>query len=423
MDEKDGCIQHVSSPNSVLESRESKYFQTVMRFLPLFFLYIIILFAAYSDTFQGDEERYVMFAANLSKGYYSPMGLIYLWNGPGYPIVLLPFVLLKLPWLAAKLLNPLFLFVAVIYFYYTLRFYVKERTALFVSYLLGIYPPFSRYMHMLLTEQLSIFLMCGFMYHFCKMTREDKWYSGHILVSSFYLGFLALTKIFFGYVILSGILLYFVLYIKQRNTELKKTFLVYILSLIICIPYLCYTYSLTGKIFYWGNSGGLAIYLMSTPHEEEFGDWFERNSSHHQKVYEELAGLSDIEKDDALKKLALKNIAAHPVKYIRNWMANIGRLWFNYPYSYMAQSLSSYFYILPNMFIFVLWVLCIYPTYSRRELIPFEMHVLILFALISFGGLIPANGENRYLWPIIPIFMLWIAFVMTRILKIEIQSG
>ena len=212
-----------------------------------------------------------------------------------------------------------------------------------------------------------------------------------------------------------------ILYVLRKGKRFKYSLQIYLLALCFCLPYLFYTYSLTGKIFYWGNSGGLALYLMSTPHEEEFGDWFERDSSYHQQVYKELEGLSNIEKDDALKKRALKNIAGHPVKYVKNWMANIGRLWFNYPYSYTAQSLSNYFYMLPNMFIFVLWVLCIYPTYSRRELIPYEIVVLMLFTLISFGGLIPSNGENRYLWPLIPLFMLWISFVLVHILKIEMR--
>lgn len=45
------------------------------------------------------------------------------------------------------------------------------------------------------------------------------------------------------------------------------------LALLICSPYLVYTYALTGKIFYWGNSGGLSLYWMSSPHPQEFGDW------------------------------------------------------------------------------------------------------------------------------------------------------
>ncbi len=136
-----------------------------------------------------------------------------------------------------------------------------------------------------------------------------------------------------------------------------------------------------------------------------------------------MEGLSNIERDSALKKLAIENIKKYPNKYFMNWVANIGRLWFNYPFSYKYQKFSNYFYIVPNMFILVLWVLCIYPTLRRLEMIPYEVKALIVFVLISFGGMTPLDGESRYLWPLIPLFILWIAFVLTRILKIEIRNN
>ncbi len=48
------------------------------------------------------------------------------------------------------------------------------------------------------------------------------------------------------------------------------------MALIWCVPYLLMTYSLTGKPFYWGSSGGLSLYWMSTPYDTEMGDWFSK---------------------------------------------------------------------------------------------------------------------------------------------------
>ena len=39
-------------------------------------------------------------------------------------------------------------------------------------------------------------------------------------------------------------------------------------------PYLFYTYHLTGKHFYWANSGGLGLYWMASPDPNDFGSWF-----------------------------------------------------------------------------------------------------------------------------------------------------
>ena len=420
-DRKNMRANVVMDYNHQVMDNERKHI-VLIRLMPLLIVYVVIVLVGSSNLFSGDEGRYVMYAKNLAKGYYSPPDDVYLWNGPGYPLVLLPFILLKLPWITAKLLNPLFLFGAVIYFYFLLRFYMKERAALFYSYLLGSYFPFCRYIHMLLTEQVVLMLVCGFAYHFCRLCRGKRFLWGHIFLASFYLSFLALTKIYFGYVILSGLLIFFMLYIQQKKLAYKKTFLVYLVSFVLCSPYLFYTYSLTDKVLYWGNSGGLSLYLMSSPAEEEYGDWQSRNSEHHQKDYMDFKGLSNLERDDAFKKRAIQNIRIYPVKYMKNWFANIGRLWFNYPFSYQPQSLSNYFYILPNMFVFVVLIACIYPTIIGWRLIPYEVGSVMLFTMISFGGMTPLDAENRYLWPLIPLFIFWISFVLTRIVKIRIRE-
>jgi len=396
-----------------------------VKFLPLLFLYILIVLIFSDNTFWGDEGRYVMFATNLSHGYYSPKDEINLWNGPGYPIVLLPFILLGLPLLTAKLLNAFFLFMAILYFYHTLRFYMQERSALFFSYLLGIYPLFMRYIHHLLTEQLAIFLICGFIFHFCKL-HHNKNPRPHILLASFYLGYLALTKVLFGYVILSGLLLFLFLYLWKKRDVFKKTLLVYLFALFCCLPYLYYTYSLTGKIFYWSNSGGIALYVMSSPYDGELGDLrvpFVFKSENHQEFFEGLKKrrLSVVQLDNEFKKQAINNIINHPAKYLKNWMANIGRLLFNYPYSNDVQKLSTYFYIIPNMFLVVFSILCIYPAYLGRKIIPHEIYALIIFVLISFGGTSLVYAEARYLSPLIPIFMVWISFMLSQIMKVEIR--
>jgi hypothetical protein len=49
-----------------------------------------------TDAFREDEWRYFYYADNLLHGYFSPRPRVFLWNGPGYPAVLTPFV--KLGW-------------------------------------------------------------------------------------------------------------------------------------------------------------------------------------------------------------------------------------------------------------------------------------------------------------------------------------
>ena len=425
-------------------------------FLPLLFLYVVIVMVASSsdsyvnlanqqsqgfvasgeervmtDYFVYDEIRYIKFAVNLTKGFYSPRDNIDLWAGPGYPIILVPFVMLKLPWLAAKLLNPLFLYAAILLFYYTLRLYITNRSSMIISYIIGLNPPFMRYLPNLMTEVFVIFLVCGFTYHFCKFYHVGEDAKSQLLISSLYLAYLALTKVFFGYVILTGLLLFLILYIIKKRMNLKNSLLVYLLAIVFCLPYLFYTYSLTGKVFYWANSGGSSLYWMSTPYPDELGDWrstievFGNPSlENHRQFYRELSELPSLQKDDALKKRAMNNIINNPQKYLKNWIANIGRMLFHYPYTYRPPRVKIYYFanMIPGMFLVVLSVLCIYPSYRGRRLIPYEIYALVIFALIAFAGSSLVSAYSRQFQPLVPVFALWIIFTLFNVLKIEVRQ-
>ena len=70
----------------------------------LLYLIICIVFAPHENV--GDEGRYLYFANNLLSGFYSPpYPEINLWNGPGYPLFLAPFIFFELPLIALRLLN------------------------------------------------------------------------------------------------------------------------------------------------------------------------------------------------------------------------------------------------------------------------------------------------------------------------------
>ena len=397
--------------------------------LPLLLFYIVIVWLFYPCSFQGDEERYIMYANNLSQGHYSPLNEIYLWNGPGYPLILTPFVLLKLPWMTARLLNPLLLFMAVLYFYKALCVYMKNRHALYASYLFALYPPFFIYLPLLYTEILCIFLVCGFIYHFFMMNHDGHNSILNILLASVYLGYLGLTKIFFGYVIVAGILIFLSLYILKRKSTVRNTLTVYVLALLICVPYLIYSYSLTKRIYYWGNSGGASLYWMSSPHEEEFGDW--RNFKEvfknpqlerHREFFTKLENLSSIERDDTLKRQAINNITRNPGKYFMNWGANIGRMLFNYPYSYTPQKMDTYFYLIPNIFLIVLAVLCIYPYIKKRKMIPEQLHFIGIFFLLSFIGSSLVSAYPRQFLILVPFVIFGMSFILTKVVNIKLQN-
>ncbi len=278
-------------------------------------------------------------------------------------------------------------------------------------------------------ENLTFLLICGFMFHFCALYNNAHHFRLHLAAASAYLAYLSLTKVFFGYVIVAVLAFLMVLLVWQRTRTVRTAIPVFLLALISCVPYLLYTYSLTDRVFYWGTSGGMNLYFVSTPYPNEYGSWFSVKSvmerpelAPHREFFATLEGLSEVERDDAFKKRAIYNITHHPGKFLINWSANVGRLLFSYPFSFAAHSLSTYFYLAPNMFVVVLFLLSMVPAVLRPRAIPFELWALLVFALTAFGGLTFVGPNDRFFRPLVPGLCVWMAFVYLRVLRIELRT-
>jgi hypothetical protein len=167
---------------------------------------------------------------------------------------------------------------------------------------------------------------------------------------------------------------------------------------------------------------------MASPYEGELGDWHPMRAAlkdpdladKHSRFFSELGKLSSVETDRALKQRALENIKAHPGKYFRNWLANVGRLLFGYPKTQAVPKLRSLLDVVPGMFLAVVSVLCLYPTWAGRRRVPHEIWVLLLVGLVYFGESSLLSALHRFTLPAIPICFLWISFVLARITDIRL---
>ena len=400
-------------------------FKPYLLFILLLVFYISIVVFFSKEKFMGDEGRYIEQAINLNNGFYSSKDNISLWNGPGYPFILLFFILFKVNLIYAKILNAFFLLAAVIYFLKTLKFYVNEKVALISSISLGLYYPFYQFIPLLVTEIFAVFLVSAFSYHLLKGYITKK--KTQSLYASIFLALLALTKIIYGYVIILFICFLLLLIVLKKN-NFKHILYIILLSIIWCLPYLIYTYNLTGKIFYWGNSGGSSLYWMSTPFQNEYGDWrpytdlekIPQLKINHEKFFESINKLDNIRRDDAFEEKAIKNIINYPHKYLMNWLANLGRMFFSYPYSYTNQKLSTYFY-LPNIFLIFVLLLCIYPLIVVRNKIPVELISLLVFTFfyLFLSSLGSAYARQSFL--VLPFFILIITYTISK-LDINIKN-
>jgi 4-amino-4-deoxy-L-arabinose transferase-like glycosyltransferase len=421
----------------------------------IFAVILILIFSP--DQHFGDEPRYLFYAKNLTQGYFSPSyPHIDLGNGPGYPIVISPFVALNAPLLFLRLLNPIFYYFSIVFLYKALKNVVSPKFTFVFSLIWALYPNTLEELPRALPEIFATSLISVFIY--CIIKGFDKTNTRQIrylIASGLTFGYLILTKPIFAYVML--FLFFFILilwFFKRRNKDYKNSLVVIIIAFILNIPYLAYTYSLTGKLFYWSSFGGNNLYWMSSPYPEEYGSYYRfpfRASDdripgsekiiarHHQKDFEEMLKNPEVRKaniingdiqqdlsngitqDDLLKEMAIENIKAHPFKFMQNCISNAGRMLFNYPAAYVLQKPSTLSRLPINGTLLVFIGFCLIPTLINWKRIFFSIRFLLFFSLLYFGGSLLGSAEPRMFTKIVPILLIWIALILLKAVKVKLK--
>jgi hypothetical protein len=222
------------------------------------------------------------------------------------------------------------------------------------------------------------------------------------------------------------------------------------------LPWLAYTYHMTGKVFYWSSYGGNNLYWMSSPYENEYGDWmsypfhssprqyllpgtWEKVKSLHQKDFEQIfkskkaqdlyikngeiqgSPYTGVIQDDTLKKIAYRNILSHPIKFINNSISNAGRIIFNYPASYILQKPTTLKRLPVNGSLIVVSAFCFIITVLSWGRIPFSIRFLLFFALFYFFGSLLGSAEPRMFTIIVPILLFWIAYIIHKTIKVNLK--
>ena len=409
-------------------------------FLPFLLFYSYTIFLNKWPSLYGDEIRYVEFAHHLIHGYYSPPSPhINLWNGPGYPIVLLPFIALRIPVIYITLLNAVFLYLTVVFLYKAVYQISNRRTATLSALLLAVYPNDHATLPILYTEAFTSFLIAAFVYALTLYYRKTN--RKYLITAGLVLGYLTLTKIIFGYVLVICLVVCLVMFLFKKNKAwCFNQIYILLLALAVTIPYLAYTWSVTGKVFYWGNSGGMSLYWMSTPYEHEYGDWkvpslsnkqypalFKSSEAvgmlknNHSKEIKFILKHNDLEQDELFKKIAIANIKKHPLKFIQNYYYNVSRMLFNFPYSYAYQDAA----VVQNIVIgsLILWssTICLILTIVNWEKIVFPVKFLMLITgvyLLLSGAL---SSYPRQFDIIVPVLLFWMSYLIHRLKKNRLQ--
>jgi 4-amino-4-deoxy-L-arabinose transferase-like glycosyltransferase len=396
-----------------------------------------------SDLTEGDPARYIMYANNMIQGFYSPPAPnISLRNGPGYPIVLIPFLLLNLPLISIALMNAVFYYFSIVFVYKALREMVSQKMALVFGLAWACYYVAYQNLQYIVPETFTYLLISILLFVIIKAfkasTPEET--RKYVILTGFTLGFIVLTKMIFGYVLVFMLIGFGILWlIKRQDVNLRKGIIVLAFALVTTLPYLIYTYNLTGRLFYWGM-GSDTLYWMSTPYKGEYGDWKQGlgvNSlesgnynipgvdsilrAHHEKDLRQTEKYIGLEWDDEFKRIAIKNITEHPLKYAQNVFYNVGRLVFHFPFSYAVQRPKILIIFPIHGILLTLMLFSLVPTLMNWRKIPTYLQFLLIFTLLYLGASSLITAFVRMFTIIVPVLVIWIAYILENTMKINLK--
>ena len=392
-------------------------------------VFLVVVSVVFPDR-QDDEAGYLELARNLMHGHYAtgrPNALLDadpsypdLWFGPGLPLALVGPVAAGLSLTVMRLVGPLFLFAALVVFFKLMRRTVAPGAALVVTWLLGLYLPFYTVLPNLHSEPLAVLFVALALYATARIVEgaDYRW----VAVGGVALAGLALTRVDYGWVVTAVLIALVVWSLFSRSRRAPRRLAsMYALGLALCIPWLVYTHSQTGRVFLWGNSGSLSLYWMSTPYPHEYGDWQQANAvfsdpnlSRHKPFFTTLEGHTLSQQNATLEHQAVDNIRHHPAKYLENVAANVSRMLFDTPYSYTPQRLGALYFALPNALLFGVFVLAAVVAVRMRASLPPPTLPFALFAFASFAMHALLAAYPRMLIPIAPVVAWFVGTTFGR---------
>lgn len=406
--------------------------KALIRLLPLLFLYVIYVLLFAKNELHADEVRYHMFAENLVNGFYTTADNPNLMNGPGYPMFLAAFFSLGLPFIVPKLANALMAFFSVFLLNRSLAHYVPEKIALISSFVLGLYYPMFKWMRLMFSDILSLFILCLFIFLVLKLLRRKAFSLTQMIIPAILLAYLIWVKVFFALVVLTGIITAVLYWLFIRKRVVLKWAALLLFGYLLATPWLIYTYQMTGRVLYWSSNGGEQLYWMSSHLDKEYGNWIESTSvfnrdfpnmdERHLMLYDSAYTMPWVERNDHFFHIAKENIKNDPGGYIYNVISNAIRMVADGPNSYYNQSLRPYFFLFFDLILLVPLVLTIIPAWKNRKALPFEIRAVCFLILIYWGGSIFIASIQRYFIVVVPFILLWTTFIYHHFVQISFED-
>lgn len=363
----------------------------------------------------GDEPPFLRYAHNLLHGVYATPGSMdatqFLWHGPGLPALLAPLVALGTPLWALRLTGPLLLFAAIVLFERLLAMTLPRRWALGGAWALGLYAPFGELVGPLHKEPLALVLLVAAASGTSAYLRQGR--RRQLALAGLTLAGLVMTRLEYGWVVLALLLAAAAWAARARSVAAGRALAVCALAFGGCLPWLTYTWSLTHRLLYWGNAGGLSLYWMA-PHAGQLGAWhgvhtvfLDPTLAAYRPFFAHVSALTPLRRDLALQHAALADITAHPAGYALDLLANVGRMLVAAPFSVgLAPRLVGGYTLFTLALLGALaWALT--RAWPHRRRLPRTAAPFAAFALGGFLVHLAPSAEPRLVMPLVPL-LVWL---------------
>ena len=407
-------------------SRSSALFgSAVVQLLPLLGVLLVVSLLMSPGRPNGDEGPILDAAHRLLQGRYAVLGAMdstqFLWHGPGLPALLAPFVALGVPLAELRLTSPLLMFVAALLFYRLLRLRLTRRGALIGAYAVGLYAPGYYVLGTVAKEPLALVCSIAALDGAARYLMYGR--RRHAVLAGLWLTALVMTRLEYGWVIAGCLLAGLVWWCgerlrhraaPQRTAAARRWTVICAIGMLGCVPWLAYTYSITHHVFYWGNSGGISLYWMSSPSPSQLGEWHATHTVNtdptlaaYRPFFHYVSSLGPLKADLELQHVALVQAVGHPAKYLLNLLANVGRMFLGFPFSFsLSLALVVGLALFNGALLAALVAACVSLRRAPRPLPPETIPFLLLLAVGVAVHLLP-TAEPRMVVPLLPI-PLWL---------------
>jgi 4-amino-4-deoxy-L-arabinose transferase-like glycosyltransferase len=373
---------------------------------------------------EGDEQRYYDDAVRLTQGYFVSDDHPRIFNGPGYPFFLYPFVKAGASLTVIRFTGALLIGCSAWFLFLAARRLMPDGWALATAAFCSFHPNLLRQGHMLMTEPLTQVLLAVFLWCFIQALQRERHWIRWAVGAAVSIWLIAMTRVFMGHVITAMIVFSAsLILLKPIRTEARKTFYIMLGAFLLCTPYLRFTHQKTGSYLLWSTSAGELLYWLSSHEGGENGHWYHESEvftrpelkERHADFFRSIEPLGPLEREAKFKEAAVARIQESPKAFVWNWFANVTRLFFGFPRSLEPEKLTTLPLFICNGLLLAGTVLGLLLAWVRRESVGPTLGLLLLMSFIFTGGSTLAPALPRYFLGIVPVIAVAAAALLSRL--------